>query len=73
MFLQVFYFHKTLKNKTSAKMSEFTVKYLAIRDKVYYSPALKKGGGLYRIWVVCPSVHPSVIIFSFLLNIFRTL
>ena len=35
-----------------------------------YRPALKKwGGGVYRIWVVCPPV----IIFSFLLNILRTL
>ena len=25
--------------------------------KNIYSPALKRGGGLYRIWVVCHSVH----------------
>ena len=41
----------------------------------YYSPTLKRGGGLYRIWVVCHSVRsfvlPSVII-SLPLNILRT-
>ena len=41
-----------------------------------YSPALKRGWGLYRIWVVCHSVHlfirPFVIIFLFQLNILNS-